>query len=411
MASFYVPQYEDEAFWRYFTRLQDPLLVPCNCELWEICEAVYEGLNHSTRLVVEDMFNGTFRSLPYGQAWDYYHWLSKDTYEWDRAMGFQNLGCSTSYNPNSITLNLGCEDNMNFNDDNQQNDYPLHHPQNNQPPQYIEPTQTPTQGPSRDQGSHMSSLTEEMLNMLTKNFMSMQGETRASIKDLERQLDHVSGLLERLESRWESSELQIQKESNPKPHFVCFEDEDTVIQFEKVTLPCVNEDVVEENTSNYEVLVKTNDALMSMETCEVSYGKTSPILLPHVSFSTKFDLIPSFPLFQPHFINAPLLEESPLSFDPHHLLVQNTKEVKAYGNDTFSPFSSFQFSFFTSHFLISSFVSPHSFPNRPSSPYSTALTLVFALLVLFTNLVHSDFWAVSYDKLLRSLQCYLLNNT
>lgn len=124
MASFYVPQFEIEPFWRYFARLQDPLLVPCNCELWAFYEAIYEGLNHSTRLVVEHMFNGAFRSLSYGEAWDYYHWLAQDTYEWDRALGSQNRECSTRHNPNSITLNPGWEEHMSFNYENQQNDHP-----------------------------------------------------------------------------------------------------------------------------------------------------------------------------------------------------------------------------------------------------------------------------------------------
>lgn len=76
MASFFVPEFEEEAFWSYYTRLKNSLLVPCNCELWDICEAIYEGLNYSIRHVVEDMFNGAFQSLSYGDAWDYYHWLS-----------------------------------------------------------------------------------------------------------------------------------------------------------------------------------------------------------------------------------------------------------------------------------------------------------------------------------------------
>lgn len=151
--------------------------------------------------------------------------------------------------------------------------------------------------------------------MLTKTVMGMQGnmvqfqgETRASIKDLERQLGQVSGLLSRLESIWISGELPIQKESNLKQHFACFKDEDTVLEIEEMTPSCVNGDVVVENTLNDEVLVETSEALMSMVIGEVSYRENSPTLVPHVTYSTKLDRTPSFPLFLPHSIHAPLLE-------------------------------------------------------------------------------------------------------
>lgn len=59
--------------------------------------------------------------------------------------------------------------------------------------------------------------------MFTKNIMNMHGnivqnqeETRASITNMERQLGQDSERLARLDNNWDSSELPIQKESNPK---------------------------------------------------------------------------------------------------------------------------------------------------------------------------------------------------
>ena len=255
--------------------------------------------------------------------------------------------------------------------------------------------------------------------MLTKNIMNMQGnivqnqeETRASITNMERQLGQDSERLARLDNNWDSSELPIQKESNPKPYLACFEDEDTMLEIEEIPPFCVNGDVVEENTTNEEVLVERSGFLMAMVLGEAYDVEHCLTLVPQVCPSAKLDLIPPFPLFLPHYIQCPPLEESSPIFDPPPL-VQATKEVEASGDDIFLSFSSFpfHFNFSTSHSFVFSPYSFHSFPNRPPSSYSMALTVVLALLFLFTTLVNSDFWAVAHDKLLRSLRCYLLNNT
>ena len=83
MASFSIPQFEDEPFWRYFNRVQDSLPIDYRCELWEICEVIYALLDDYTRNIVQDMHNGEFRAISLNEAWDFFNWLAQDTYECD----------------------------------------------------------------------------------------------------------------------------------------------------------------------------------------------------------------------------------------------------------------------------------------------------------------------------------------
>ncbi|XP_057248713.1 uncharacterized protein LOC130590397 [Beta vulgaris subsp. vulgaris] len=95
MANISFPQYENESFWIYFNRLED-FIKYYGYSLWEACEITYWGLNEHTRGVVENMFNGEFRAISSDEAWDFYMWLARDTYDFD---------CANSHNSSNVCMN------------------------------------------------------------------------------------------------------------------------------------------------------------------------------------------------------------------------------------------------------------------------------------------------------------------
>lgn len=86
MTNFFFPQYEDEPFWNYYQRFENTLVTKYRLEIWEMCEVIYDGLNMHTREIVESMFNGEFRFQHFDEAWSFFGWLSRDTYEWDHVI-------------------------------------------------------------------------------------------------------------------------------------------------------------------------------------------------------------------------------------------------------------------------------------------------------------------------------------
>ncbi|CAO2817447.1 unnamed protein product [Amaranthus hypochondriacus] len=83
MTSFYLPQFEHEIFWRYLYRIGDFVGPNHGIEQWDMCQCVYNGLNHETREIVESMNNYEFQWLTPEHAWSYFEWLSDDTYNWE----------------------------------------------------------------------------------------------------------------------------------------------------------------------------------------------------------------------------------------------------------------------------------------------------------------------------------------
>ena len=138
-----------------------------------------------------------------------------------------------------------------------------------------------------------------------------------------------------------------------------------------------------------------------------------PILPSHVPFSKRLDLIPSFPVSLPHYIMCPPLEESstfsvPHSYDSH----VDAKVAKLYSSDVSSSFdfdSSLYFDFSSSsYFLFFPFSFSH-FAHSSSFRHRVLIFFVSTLLYTLAYLIFVESCAVAHDKLLRSLQSYLLN--
>ena len=109
MASFSIPQFENEPFWRYFNRVQDSLPSNYWFNIWEICEVIFEGLNHFTRyIVVYIKHDGRFRALSLEEAWDFCNIFAQETYEEEMSMfssqGQPNYGIPLPSFPNCSSM-------------------------------------------------------------------------------------------------------------------------------------------------------------------------------------------------------------------------------------------------------------------------------------------------------------------
>ena len=93
------PQFENEPFWVYFNRLED-FISYHGYDLWEACEICYHNLTKQTRDIVESMFNGRFRALSIDDAWDFYVWFARDSY--NRGHGCSNASIDDCYGPCSM---------------------------------------------------------------------------------------------------------------------------------------------------------------------------------------------------------------------------------------------------------------------------------------------------------------------
>ena len=93
------PQFENESFWVYFNRLEN-FISYHGYDLWEACEICYHDLNEKTRDIIESMFNGRFRALSIDDAWDFYVWFARYTY--DHGHGYSNVSIDNCDIPCSI---------------------------------------------------------------------------------------------------------------------------------------------------------------------------------------------------------------------------------------------------------------------------------------------------------------------
>ena len=95
-------QEPSEPFWRYFERFKD-LLVQCphhGTEKWRQCQILYDGLDYSTKTLLESMCQGDFLQKNENEGWDLYETLAEKTIQWESAS-------ETSRNPNSISSKGG----------------------------------------------------------------------------------------------------------------------------------------------------------------------------------------------------------------------------------------------------------------------------------------------------------------
>ena len=124
MASFSFPQFEHEPFWRYFERLEESLGSDYRFDLWELCEVFYDGLNELTRGMVENMFHGGFRAKSLDEAWNFYNWLARDTYDWEMTnhgtcvRDFHVSNVDSSFCMNSLEMSHAFNSEPNMHDSN-----------------------------------------------------------------------------------------------------------------------------------------------------------------------------------------------------------------------------------------------------------------------------------------------------
>ena len=78
-------QLERESFWKYFDRFKN-LLAQCphhGLEKWRLCQIIYEGMDYSTRTMVESMCQGEFMSKRDNDAWQFLEDLADKSMQWE----------------------------------------------------------------------------------------------------------------------------------------------------------------------------------------------------------------------------------------------------------------------------------------------------------------------------------------
>jgi len=78
-------QIADEIFWKYFERFKD-LLAQCphfEIEKWRLCQALYDGLEYQTKILLESMSQGGFLKKNEDEGWLLYEDLADKTIQWE----------------------------------------------------------------------------------------------------------------------------------------------------------------------------------------------------------------------------------------------------------------------------------------------------------------------------------------
>ena len=131
--------------------------------------------------------------------------------------------------------------------------------------------------------------------------------------------------------------------------------------------------------------------------------------LAHVPFSRKFDYISYYPIFLPSFVKEPiedlLLFDETIPFHPPIIEEMGDCATQKYFEESLPYFSSS----FSSYFLDFSFDFSSFFWHLP--PHLRAIILLHVLLPSFAYLLSYDMCSSAFDKLLRSLQYYLLERS
>ena len=134
----------------------------------------------------------------------------------------------------------------------------------------------------------------------------------------------------------------------------------------------------------------------------------APIPFSHVPFSRNFNHIPYTPISLPSFVNEPIGD--PLAYEDFY--VPHSSSIEEKGDfATQKDFCEESFPFYSSsYFLEFSFDSSSSW-KLPLHLLLRALILVHALLISFAYLLSYEMCSSAFDKLLRSLQYYLLERS
>jgi len=82
MTIFHLPQFEQEPFWQYLSRLNDycAQYVHVMYEKWEIYDVLLERITHETRATLKSMCYGGLCSLNVDNRWDFFESLA--SYQW-----------------------------------------------------------------------------------------------------------------------------------------------------------------------------------------------------------------------------------------------------------------------------------------------------------------------------------------
>ena len=77
-------QLPNEPFWKLFERFKD-LLAQCphhGIEKWRLCQSLYDGLDYSTKTLLESMCQGGFLGKNETEGWALYEDLADKTIQW-----------------------------------------------------------------------------------------------------------------------------------------------------------------------------------------------------------------------------------------------------------------------------------------------------------------------------------------
>ena len=80
-------QFKGEPFGKYFERFKE-LLIKCphhNFEKWTICQILYDGLENSSRTMLESMCQGNFLAEHHDDAWQFLENLAEKSSQWERS--------------------------------------------------------------------------------------------------------------------------------------------------------------------------------------------------------------------------------------------------------------------------------------------------------------------------------------
>ncbi|PKA55602.1 hypothetical protein AXF42_Ash006804 [Apostasia shenzhenica] len=78
-------QLDKETLWKYIDRFKN-LLAQCphhGIEKWRLCQILYEGMDYSTRTMVESICQGEFLAKNVDEAWDFLEELADKSLQWE----------------------------------------------------------------------------------------------------------------------------------------------------------------------------------------------------------------------------------------------------------------------------------------------------------------------------------------
>lgn len=369
MTSFHFPQFEHELFWRYYWRLGDFLPPNHGIEQWEICQVMYNGLNEETRALVERMNNGEFLWKSPDDAWEFFEWLAKDTYEYEMAM---NEGCQ---------LNL---------------------------PSTFMSSPTPYPSPCHHLSSFDSSYDQFETNTpsLTLEASFCDNEYDSGAKEntdsyYAMEMDPTPFLtIQNLSSFLEKSNEDIYSDHYSQVHPIDFPHDHIEISASSLAL---EDDLgYVEDESNVEEC---------LDLCYEMVKEIIEVKDPYVPFSKKMDLIPSFPIQGiPSFLSEQIED---VYCDLNLLNGVQIGEVSVLPGDLCNPSCfnlSLEVSFDFPLPLHAMFYVSSCFNVRVMHDIFYILYLISLIILLF-YLLYFDFNGSDFDKLLRSLSNYLLERS